>query len=79
MKEEVVAKKEGFLLKHGEFFSLAAIILGGFYFTTTHLSHSIDRVEDRVIILENRVNGVEKEVYAMKGMMTYAQNDRGEK
>ncbi len=69
---------ESFVSKHGEFLTLATIILGGFYFTTSHLSHRIDRIEDHIVLLEGRVNGIEKEVYMMKGIMVYNNQDTKE-
>jgi len=62
-------KKESFLVRNAEFFTLIALIVGGFYFVTSSLGHRIDRVEDRVC-------GLEKEVYSIKGMMSFMQKDK---
>ena len=65
-------KKESFLARNAEFITLISLIIGGFYFVTSSLGHRIDRVEDRVC-------GLEKEVYSIKGMMSFTQkNIKGE-
>ena len=68
----MIKSKESFLARNAEFITLISLIIGGFYFVTSSLGHRIDRVEDRVC-------GLEKEVYSIKGMMSFTQkNIKGE-
>lgn len=56
--------------KHGEFLSLVSILLAGFYFMSTNIGHRIDRVEDHMDRLSDRLTGVEKDMSMIKGMLS---------